>query len=174
MTGGVRYIRGNLSQSEVLSELRDQILLAFKRVVCAGARCVNLERSTQLRGHRPKPRIAVTVDLPVVALPRLFPILGRGATRTPTGTHTVDIIPVSTYYRNMNHQVGERGQVTIPKTIRDHLGITPGMALEVHEEAGAVVFRKPGIGPALERWSGSAKNPFPSTDELLRSLRDGE
>lgn len=74
----------------------------------------------------------------------------------------------------MDHRVGERGQITIPKTIRDRLGITPGMALEVHEEAGAVVFRKPGIGPALARWAGSAQNPFAGTDELLHNLRDGE
>lgn len=73
----------------------------------------------------------------------------------------------------MSTLVGERGQITIPKPIRDRLGITPGMALEVHEEGGTILIRKPGIGAALERWAGVAENPYGDTDRFISAVRDG-
>lgn len=39
----------------------------------------------------------------------------------------------------MKTKVAERGQVTIPKPLRDKLGIRPGTKLEFREEAGRLV-----------------------------------
>jgi AbrB family looped-hinge helix DNA binding protein len=39
----------------------------------------------------------------------------------------------------MKVTVSEKGQVTIPKRLRDRLGITAGQVLDFHEEAGRLV-----------------------------------
>jgi AbrB family looped-hinge helix DNA binding protein len=74
----------------------------------------------------------------------------------------------------MKRVVGERGQITIPKVLRDRLGIRPGIELEVREEAGKIVLAKRGVEEAIQRWRGSADTPAGSTDELLERLRDEE
>ena len=43
----------------------------------------------------------------------------------------------------MNATVSEKGQITIPKPLRDRLGIRPGEILDVREEAGRLVATKP-------------------------------
>lgn len=42
----------------------------------------------------------------------------------------------------MKSVVSEKGQVTIPKPLRDRLGIRPGEVLDFEEEAGRLVARK--------------------------------
>jgi AbrB family looped-hinge helix DNA binding protein len=42
----------------------------------------------------------------------------------------------------MPHTVSEKGQVTIPKQLRDRLGIVAGTELEFTEEDGRLVARK--------------------------------
>ncbi len=42
----------------------------------------------------------------------------------------------------MKTTVSEKGQVTIPKALRDRLGLRPGDALEFEEERGRLVARK--------------------------------
>ena len=51
-------------------------------------------------------------------------------------------------------RVSERGQVVIPKAIRDRLGIKRGQVLEVAESDGAVVMRPKASRPAKRprRW----------------------
>jgi AbrB family looped-hinge helix DNA binding protein len=70
--------------------------------------------------------------------------------------------------------VTTRGQVTIPKPIRDHLGIVPGASVTFDVESdGRVVLRpaKPEDRPEsrFARWRGAA-GPGPSTDEIMRLL----
>jgi len=38
--------------------------------------------------------------------------------------------------------VGERGQLVIPKPLRDSLGIRAGQRMEIREEAGALIVTK--------------------------------
>lgn len=38
--------------------------------------------------------------------------------------------------------VSEKGQVTIPKAVRERLGISPGQVLDFHDELGTLVARK--------------------------------
>jgi len=42
----------------------------------------------------------------------------------------------------MKATVSEKGQVTIPKPLRDRLGIRPGEVLDFEEEAGRLIARK--------------------------------
>jgi AbrB family looped-hinge helix DNA binding protein len=49
---------------------------------------------------------------------------------------------MDTYWQSMKATVGERGQVTIPKALRDRLGIRPGQMLEFEAEDGRLVARK--------------------------------
>lgn len=41
--------------------------------------------------------------------------------------------------KSMNGRVAERGQVTIPKALRERLGVGPGTILEFSEERGRLI-----------------------------------
>ncbi len=78
--------------------------------------------------------------------------------------------------------VTSKGQVTIPKHIRDRKAITPGTRLEVEERGDEVVFRKarkkakhgksrdPELEEYLERVGGTLDLGM-STDEYMELLR---
>lgn len=44
--------------------------------------------------------------------------------------------------RKIRSRVVERGQLTIPKKLRDRLGISTGTVLELHEQDGKLVIEK--------------------------------
>lgn len=68
--------------------------------------------------------------------------------------------------------VSEKGQVTIPKRLRDSLGIRPGEVLEFTEDRGRLVIRKRmERDPADAVW-GILKLDRP-VDELLDEMRGG-
>ncbi len=70
--------------------------------------------------------------------------------------------------------VTSKGQVTIPKAIRDLLGIEPGSAVDfrIDKTGQVVVERSEGMRPPsrFEKFRGIA-GPGPSTDELMAMLR---
>ena len=69
--------------------------------------------------------------------------------------------------------VTSKGQVTIPKTIRDRLGIQPGNAVDFRMDPdGRIVLRKVESSTAnpFEKWRGSA-GPGLSTDEIMAMTR---
>lgn len=74
----------------------------------------------------------------------------------------------------MSTTVTSKGQVTIPKPIRDSLGLEPGSRVEfVREEDGKVVLlRDDGDSPAkrIARVRGSLPSDM-STDEIMALLR---
>lgn len=72
----------------------------------------------------------------------------------------------------MEATVAERGQITLPKAVRDALGLTKGSKLKVELEDGRIVLRKD-VGDALTRLRGRYKlaEGFKSTDEAMRALR---
>lgn len=66
-------------------------------------------------------------------------------------------------------RVSRKGQVTVPKPVRDHLGIQPGSAVEFEvTHSGDVVLRKrPDSARPLRRLlAGYATTPVPSVDAL--------
>lgn len=75
----------------------------------------------------------------------------------------------------MSTVVTRKGQVTIPKKVREHLGVGPGSAVDfVLEEDGRVTVRKAGKGPAkrspFARIRGRATAGL-STDEIMALTR---
>ncbi len=72
----------------------------------------------------------------------------------------------------MKAKVSEKGQVTIPKAVRDRLGIRPGTVLEFAAEAGRLVARKSGGEDPFTRWKGTGKVPKGmSVDAYLSEVR---
>jgi AbrB family looped-hinge helix DNA binding protein len=72
----------------------------------------------------------------------------------------------------MEATVAERGQITLPKAVRDALGLTKGTKLKIELEGGRIVLRKD-VSVALAQLRGRYKlaEGFSSTDEAMRALR---
>ncbi len=72
----------------------------------------------------------------------------------------------------MEATVAERGQITLPKAVRDALGLSKGTKLKVELEGGRIVLRKQ-VDDALSRLRGRFKlaDGFGSTDEAMRAIR---
>ena len=73
-------------------------------------------------------------------------------------------------------KVGERGQVTIPKKIRDRFGLGVDTEVEFHVVAGAIVLKKTPKKPILSKWKGRcagsfAKLGYTAVDKLLDDVR---
>lgn len=79
----------------------------------------------------------------------------------------------------MSTVVTSKGQVTIPKKVRDYLGIEPGTAVDFElGEDGRVTVRKTGPGrpsprSRFARLRGRASARM-STDEIMSLTRGGE
>ncbi len=71
----------------------------------------------------------------------------------------------------MDATVAERGQITLPKAVRDALGLVKGTKLKVELDGGRIILRKD-ASDALARARGRIKlPPGVSTDDILRDLR---
>lgn len=74
----------------------------------------------------------------------------------------------------MHSRMTSKGQVTIPKSVRDRLGLTPGQVVTFDlDQSGRVVLRREGdeAPPSLfARLRGSATAGL-STDEILHLTR---
>jgi antitoxin PrlF len=70
----------------------------------------------------------------------------------------------------MNSVVSEKGQVTIPKALRDRLGIRAGQVLDFEEEDGRLVAKKVNpVDPVASVWGILRSGE--SSDEMIRELR---
>jgi AbrB family looped-hinge helix DNA binding protein len=72
---------------------------------------------------------------------------------------------------SMEATVAERGQITLPKAVRDALGLAKGTKLKVEIDGGRIVLRK-NVDDAISRIRGLI--PLPpgvSTDDIMRELR---
>jgi len=73
----------------------------------------------------------------------------------------------------MKAKVAERGQVTIPKFLRDRLGIRPGTMLEFRAEKGELVAVKSDMAHPVDSIYGSFGNGR-NTNEIMEELRGGK
>ena len=71
---------------------------------------------------------------------------------------------------NGRARVSEKGQVTIPKRLRDRLGIRPGQVLDFHEERGKLVVVKTETRDPVTQVYGAAVLEA-RTDELVKRMR---
>lgn len=67
--------------------------------------------------------------------------------------------------------VSEKGQITVPKRLRERLGIRPGDQLELVEDAGRLVATKAALGGDPVDAAYGILSPGVSTDEAIRVLR---
>lgn len=63
----------------------------------------------------------------------------------------------------MEATVAERGQITLPKAVRDALGLTKGTLLKVELDGGRIILSK-NVDDAVSRARGKFKLPRPGTD----------
>ncbi len=70
----------------------------------------------------------------------------------------------------MKATIGERGQITIPKQVRDRLGLRSGQRLDVTEEGGRVILTKDLGDDPLVRAYGTLTLPG-SVDEIIDEMR---
>lgn len=70
----------------------------------------------------------------------------------------------------MKAKVSDRGRVTIPKALRDRLGLRPGQVLEFREEHGRLIASKQSREDPVESVYGVLKLRR-TTDAVLRRLR---
>ena len=71
----------------------------------------------------------------------------------------------------MEATVAERGQITLPKAVRDALGLTKGTLLRVELDAGRIILSK-NVDDAVSRARGRFKlPPGVTTDDVMRELR---
>lgn len=73
----------------------------------------------------------------------------------------------------MKSRVTERGQVTIPKELRERLGIRPGQVLDFEERGGKITLSKRMSRSPVDELYGILPSER-STDELMEELRGSE
>jgi AbrB family looped-hinge helix DNA binding protein len=70
----------------------------------------------------------------------------------------------------MKTRVSERGQITVPKAVRERLGLRPGDELDVAEENGRLVARKVSADDPVASVYGTISLPG-GTDQFIREIR---
>jgi len=71
----------------------------------------------------------------------------------------------------MEATVAERGQITLPKAVRDALGLTKCTTLKVELDGGRIILRK-NVDDAITRARGKFKlDGFASVDDAMRAVR---
>lgn len=73
-------------------------------------------------------------------------------------------------------KIGERGQVTIPKDIREKFGLSAESEVEFHVINGAIVLKKAAKKLDLRKWKGRCKDSFvklgyASVDKFIDDVR---
>ncbi len=72
----------------------------------------------------------------------------------------------------MKSAVSEKGQVTIPKPVRDRLGLRPGSSIEFRAENGRLVGSKSVPEDVFRKWRGRGRLPSGMTvDTYLARAR---
>jgi antitoxin PrlF len=68
--------------------------------------------------------------------------------------------------------VAERGQITLPKAVRDALGLTKGTQLKVELDGSRIILRKD-VSEALRKARGRFKlvDGLKTTDQAMRAIR---
>jgi AbrB family looped-hinge helix DNA binding protein len=75
----------------------------------------------------------------------------------------------------MSTIVQDDGKISIPKEVREALGLRPGTVLEIEAQAGTLMAWKKVDSDVFEKWRGRGHLPVGATgDDYLRLIRDGD
>ncbi len=75
----------------------------------------------------------------------------------------------------MKTTVSEKGQITIPKRLREQMGLHAGSVLEFSTEGGMLVARKKVGSDPARKWRGRGTLPVGGdVDEYLKRVRDAD
>jgi antitoxin PrlF len=85
-------------------------------------------------------------------------------------TLILDSVGRNLYLESMKARLSEKGQITIPKKLRDRLGVRPGDELDFEVEHGRLVATKVVPQDPFDRLYGSLKLPM-SVDAFIDELR---
>ena len=83
---------------------------------------------------------------------------------------SLDVAVRISYHDGMKTTISEKGQITIPKRLRDRLGLRPGTVLDFEEANGRLVGRKLMPADHLEELVGILHLPG-GTDAFIRKIR---
>ena len=76
------------------------------------------------------------------------------------------------YHKSMKAIVSEKGQVTIPKSCRDRLGLRPGTELDFETHNGRLIAVKRPKQDVFRKWRGRGVLPSQlSVDDYLTKVR---
>lgn len=75
-----------------------------------------------------------------------------------------------------SRRIADRGQVTVPKELRDRFALEPRTEVEFATDGEIILLRKKGRSLNLEKWKGKARRSFAklgcrSVDSYVESLR---
>jgi AbrB family looped-hinge helix DNA binding protein len=83
--------------------------------------------------------------------------------------------------RNMKTRVvlQERGQITLPKSVRAELRLERGAEMEVQVIPGGLLLKKPATRLKLDRWVGYLKDSFKemgfeTAEDYIAAIRRGQ
>jgi AbrB family looped-hinge helix DNA binding protein len=73
----------------------------------------------------------------------------------------------------------ERGQITLPKRMRDELSLRPGASIELQVIPGGLLLKKPATKLKLDRWVGYLKDSFKemgfdTAEDYIAAIRRGQ
>lgn len=72
----------------------------------------------------------------------------------------------------MKTTISAKGQVTIPKPLRERFGLTAGSQIDFNEEGGRIVAVKVGSEDRAGKWLGKGKLPIGrNAEEYIEILR---
>ena len=75
----------------------------------------------------------------------------------------------------MTAVLSEKGQITIPKPVRQKLGLLPGVVLEFEAVNGKLVGRKKVADDVFKKWRGRGRLPQAvGVDAYLKRTRDAD
>lgn len=74
----------------------------------------------------------------------------------------------------MKTTLSEKGQITIPKSVRNALGLRPGTVIEIRAHAGEFIGKKLSVEDVFVKWRGRGTLPKGlSVDAYLERTRGG-
>lgn len=77
---------------------------------------------------------------------------------------------MASYSIGMKSRLGERGQVVIPKPLRERMGLRGGQLLEIREERGQLIVTKSVDEEAFTQLYGILETGL-TTDEMIEQMR---